>query len=365
VSDADPRDAFADAFETDDDPLARYEQTFARVDADPFAAFRDRVLTARDVSGRTLDGHDRVWRQWREHMAQQGRHPACPHADHVRAFARHELDVKGNAPRTVAEKLRKLNECYQYWQADPAFPHPQDYNPVALARQTVDLSYDDRKEPPHIPLDELRDIVDSVETIRDHAIVVCQLKLGLRAGELCNLQIPDLAIDDSELQRHYPTLGTHDRLDGRPNAIHIPHDREGNKSRRPRVLPLDDELRQVLGQYLRVRPQSGVPWVVLSRTTHGQLRRKAVNQLWRAAFHPEYAESEEHRAVTSHYGRHRFTTYWTVKQDLNRELVKYLRGDTPGSAEIEERGAVDKYIHSYYADIKQRYQRAIYKIVDG
>lgn len=362
MSDTDPREAFVDAFEADDDPLARYEPTFEEVDADPFVAFRDRVLAARDVAQRTLDGHERVWRQWTDHMADEGRHPACPTADHVRAFARHERDTKENAPRTVAEKLRKLNELVQYWQADPAFPHPQDYNPVALATQTVDLSYEERKEPPHIPLEELRGIVDAIDTIRDHAIVVCQLKLGLRAGELCNLQVQDLAIDDANLQRHYPRLGTHGRLDGHQNAVHVPHDREGNKSRRPRLLPLDAETRGVLSRWLRIRPQSGVPWVFCSWTTHGRLRRKAVNQVWKAAFHPEYAESEEHRAVTSHYGRHRFTTYWTVGQDLNRELVKYMRGDTPGSADIDERGAVDEYIHSYYPDVEYRYREQMYEI---
>ena len=81
-----------------------------------------------------------------------------------------------------------------------------------------------------------------------------------------------------------------------------------------------------------------------------------MNQVWKGGFHPEYAETDEHRVVTSHYGRHRFTTHWTVAQDLNRELVEYMRGDTPGSAEIGERGAIDEYIHSYYADVEGVYR---------
>ena len=89
---------------------------------------------------------------------------------------------------------------------------------------------------------------------------------------------------------------------------------------------------------------------------------KGVNRVWTDAFHPKYAETDDHRAVTSHFGRHRFTTYWRVGQDLNRELVKYMRGDTPGSGNIEDRGAIDHYIHTYYADIEPIYRENIYKL---
>lgn len=114
----------------------------------------------------------------------------------------------------------------------PCVSHLQDYTLVALARQTVNLSYEERTEPPRVPLTDLCDIVDSMNTVCDHAMEVCQLKLGLRAGELCTLQIQALTVDDPELSRHDPAIGTHDRLDGHQNAIHAPHDREGNKSRR-------------------------------------------------------------------------------------------------------------------------------------
>lgn len=73
-------------------------------------------------------------------------------------------------------------------------------------------------------------------------------------------------------------------------------------------------------------------------------------------FHPEYAESEHHRAVLSHYGRHRFTTYWRVQQDLPRPLIKYMRGDRPDSESITERDGIDEYIHTYYEDIESLYR---------
>lgn len=49
-------------------------------------------------------------------------------------------------------------------------------------------------------------------------------------------------------------------------------------------------------------------------------------------------------------------------QDLNRELIKYMRGDTAGTVSIQERGAIDEYIHTYYEDIIDLYQKNIYKL---
>jgi integrase/recombinase XerD len=358
----DARDALAEAFDAETDPLRTFAETFEATGVDPFEPFLTDVLAARDLAERTIKGHERVWRQWQSHMGEERRHPACPNADHVRRFARNELDEKENAPRTVAEKIRKLNELYRYWQADPVFPHSEGYNPFDLARATVDLTYDERTEPPHLSVTDLRETLQTVERVRDYAIILSQLKLGLRATEVCNLQLQDVALDDDELTTHYASLGSHDRLDGRSNAVYIPHTREGNKSRRPRMLPLNDELQDALAAYLRIRPDTGSPYVFLSQNQHAQLQKKAINRFWKAAFHPEYAETEDHRAVTSHYGRHRFTTYWRVEQDLNRELVKYMRGDTPGSADIDERGAVDEYIHTYYEDIEVVYREEIYEL---
>lgn len=356
------RAELAEAFGQDLDPLAEYETTFRQTDVDPFTLFEAEVLSTRDIATRTLDDYDRLFRQWREFMEDQGRHPACPNEDHVKGFARYELDTKGNHPNTVKEKLRKLNDTYTYWQDDPTFPHPQDYNPVNLAKSKVSFSTPDKKEPPRIPLDDLRDVLDGVTHVRDRAIIALQLKLGLRATEVCNIKISEVDIQNADLQDHYSKLGSHPMLEGLENAIYIPHDREGNKSQRPRLLPLDDELRRVLLRYLLIRPDNGKPWMFLSMTRHKQLRKKDINQPWKRAFHPEYAETEQHTAVTSHYGRHYFTTYWRVEENLNRELIKYMRGDTAGSISIQERGAIDEYIHTYFEDIRDLYLENIYKL---
>ncbi len=298
------RKRLADAFDRETDPLAEYEATFKTTGVDPLELFVEDVLSAKDITPRTRADYHRLFDQWRAHMQTEGRHPACPAERHLRSFIQYERDEKENHPDTVQEKLRKLKEVYLYWQAAPSFPHSSEYNPFTIVKQTVSLDAPEQKPLPRIPLEELREFVGRIETLRNLAIVLVQLKLGLRATEVCNLPLGELDIRDEDVQSHYSSLGDHWMLDGRPNAVYIPHDRY---------------------------------------------------------FHPEYAETEHYRPVLSHYGRHRFTTFWRVEQDLPRPLVKYLRGDRPDSESITERDGIDEYIHTYYEDIESVYRREIYR----
>jgi integrase/recombinase XerD len=295
-------------------------------------------------------------------MAEQDRHPACPNEAHVQAFARYELDEKGNHPDTVKEKIRKLNDIYRYWQAAPSLPHSQDFNPIALAKTTVAFGEVESKEPPQMSVSEIREVLASVTDLRDLAIIGLQFKLGLRATEVCNLQLADIAIEEPDLTEHYLELGSNPRVADYENTVYVPHDREGNKSPRPRLLPIDPDLGEILRRYLLIRPDTDSPYVFLSQARHEPLRKQDINAVWKDAFHPEYDETDHYRAVTSHYGRHYFTTYWRVNQDLNRELIRYMRGDAAGAESIQERGGIDEYIHTYYEDIAEVYRKNIYSL---
>lgn len=351
----------ADAFGRSTDPLAKYEVTFEETDIDPFTLFVTDVLDAKSITPRTRSAYDRVFRQWRALMQAESRHPACPSEWHIKRFIEQERTQKGNHPETIQEKLRKLEEAYRYWQVTPSFPHSSEYNPFEIVKQTVSLDAPEKKPFPRIPLTELQTFIGQIETLRDLAVVLVQLKLGLRATEVCNLVIGEIHLGDEELQSHYTGLGDHWMLDDRPNAVYVPHDRYGNKSGRPRVLPLDTELQNVLTRYLSIRPDTGSPWVFLSEKGH-RMRRKDINRIWRSTFHPEFAETDRYRPVLSHYGRHRFTTFWRVQQDLPRPLVKYLRGDRPDSESITERDGIDEYIHTYYEDIQSVFRQEVYQL---
>ncbi|WP_231727715.1 tyrosine-type recombinase/integrase, partial [Haloferax profundi] len=172
------------------------------------------------------------------------------------------------------------------------------------------LKVEKEKEHRKISPEELREMVMSVTNLRARAIILLQMKLGLRAGEVANLRLEDIHMNDADSSTEYSELATHPELSSRQNLVYIPSrdDRRGNKSVRPRLLPLDSETRATLDRYLFARPDNGEPWVFLSKKSHTKLTTKGVNQIWKDAFHPEYAETDEYRAVTSHFGRHRFTT---------------------------------------------------------
>jgi len=362
MSDNNARRELAEAFNRNLDPLAEYASTFRQTEVDSFEVYTEERLSTKDISESAYNEYQRTFREWKQYMSQVDRHPACPNEDHIKGFIEYLQEERGNAVATIKNRLMYLNAPYEYWQDDAAFPHPTDYNPIQLAKDTVNLNAEDPKDPPRLTLEELRNIVSDITHIRDRAFVVIQLKLGLRASEVCNIKLSEVHISNSELLDHYDEMGSSHRLQGRENTLYIPHNRERNKSRRPRLLPLDDELRGALVRYLLIRPDNNESWLFLSKNRRQKLRHKDVNQVWKKAFHPEYAETEDHRAVTSHFGRHYFTTYWRVQEDLNRELVKYMRGDTAGSSQIQNRGAIDEYIHTYYEDIEDLYRERIFKL---
>lgn len=353
----------------DEDPLAELEPTFEAFSGDPFEMFIAECMSGSSADTRTRIR--RVYRQWREHMTEEGRHPACPHVTHIRSFATHlrTKDERPNADSTIRGKLRALNRAYEYWQRDAVFPIPTDYNPYRKVLANLDTNSETVREFPRLDIEAIRAHVADVTHCRDRAIVVMQLKLGLRAGEIANIKLSDLSIAHDELDRHYPALGSHDGLDGHENAIYIPPregspfpvaGRKGNKSRRPGLLPLDDETRRVLVRYLLNRPAVDEPWLFLTKQRFGQLDPTDPLRIWEAAF-PEYQDDDEYRRITSHYGRHWFTTYWTVHEDLNPELVGYMRRDKAGAA-VEEHGALQYYIHTFYEDIEAVYRDRIFKL---
>lgn len=363
MTESNSREELAEAFDRDLDPLAKFADTFEKERIDAFAIYKEERLSPKDIADRTVTEYNRTFRQWKEFMERQGRHPACPNDTHVKQFIQYRREEHGNESGTIKNKLMYLNQAYQYWQEDAAFPHPQDYNPIDVAKGAVNLEENPPKEPPRLTIEDLRGEVDDINHIRDRAIVVMQLKLGLRASEVCNIKLSEVDIANHDVRNHYSQMGESSGLQGRENAVYIPHDRELNKSQRPRVLPLDDELRRVLVRYLLIRPDNGEPWLFLTKTQRGKMQRQDLTKLWKGYFQPKYEETDEHRGITSHYGRHRFTTYWRVEEDLNRELIKYMRGDTAGSASIEDMGAIDEYIHTYYEDIEPLYREGrIFKL---
>lgn len=370
----DRKQKIADTLGTDTDPLAKHEAALKKIDDDePFELFLEERIRNSGKKSKTVRDYTVIIDQWKSYMQRHERHPACPNKDHIKGFVEYCVNERGNEPGTAKSKLWRLGKVYDYWKNEALWPHPSNYDPIQATLSEMDLSDGTPNDPPEISLPELRQFIqDNITHIRDRAIIVSQLKLGLRASEICNIELRDVHIDNSELRDHYPEMGTHDRLDGRYNAIYVPPSddndfglpgRAGNKSDRPRILPLDDEMRRVLLDYLLIRPDvDGRPWLFLSKTNLTHLSdNKTVNRIWKRYFHPEYKfdETDRHRSVTSHFGRHYFTSHWRVRKDAPEELVKYMRGDNPAGSTS---GAIKKYIHVYYSDVESLYRDNIFRL---
>lgn len=356
-----------------DDPWAEYAPQFADLDAAGFDAF-ELFLKKRyhDKKASTVSGYETVFKQWRAHMdatddlGGRGRHPACPNEKHIYNFIRRQREQEGKKRSTVRSNIAMLARAFDYFANNPKLPHSGTFDPFSLAVEDYPWEQREKKEVRYLPLPELQAGVRRVTHLRDRAILVLQLKLGLRAGEIRNMQIQDLSLPDPDLREHYRDLGTHSRLreGGHTEAVVIPsrYDRDGNKSQRARILPLDHEARNVLTRYLLIRPDDGKPWVFLSRATQDYIRDKdALGAIWEQAFpRDEYGETDTHRPITSHYGRHHFTTYWESEYGLGREKVKYMRGDTAGRNQNRE--AIDEYLHPDYRSIEETYRENIYRL---
>jgi integrase/recombinase XerD len=319
------RQQFADAFDRPTDPLAQYDDIFAEL-PDPFDYFLVRVVKNQDEidTEGTIEDYQRTYRQWREFMTDTDRHPACPGIHHIKSYIEWRRDVHDNAPSTIKIKFSRLNQAYSHWQRESVFPHPHDYNPFTIAYEEAAFGENSSEPFPELSLAELQEVFSSIENIRSRAIVGLQLKLGLRAGEVFNLEIRDIQLSHSGVGECYPSLGTYPALGEYQDILFVPPDREGNKLTVPRLLPIDEELRWLLIRHLLTRPQVDRPWVFLSTRTFNQVSHDGVNRPWKEGFHPKYSGCADTRGITSHFGRHWFSSYLRLEAGFDREYVQYI-----------------------------------------
>jgi integrase/recombinase XerD len=329
---------FGEAFDQEEDPLKQYDQTFKELDADPIEIYWEQKLKTEDVTDQRRSEKARALERWRDHMAEYDRHPACPSTTHAMLYIDKVIE-KNCVRRYTNGQLNIVSKMFDYWANHPKLPHgtgnTDGYNPIESARALREdaigrLPWSKKKQPHRISVEEISHKLRSTENILHRSVIMTQFKYGSRAGQVQNIKIGDINIQHDGLQDLYPELGTHPRLaEFEEEVIHFPtrDERPGVKSQRPIVMPIDAELRRLLIRYLRRRPPVDEDWLFVNNSTGNQLTTPYIREkMWKPMFHPEYEETEEYQAVTSHYARHRFSTYWRKEIDLNRELVKYMRG---------------------------------------
>jgi integrase len=275
---------------------------------------------------------------------------------------------EGLADSTVATYAAYLHRFYTYMNSVDAF----DSNPMTLVMEELDEQIETNPTRRDVSVPEMRVFVHGIHHPLDRAVVVTLLKTGIRVGELCNLDLRDLALHDSDVTEAY-TLGTRAQLDGRGNSIFVSSEptrgqvtngerrEDSNKRKRSTVIPVDDELARVLIRWLAIRPDARSPAEPLfvrtrdhwgTRLSAKAARRIVVNHTEDAGWHRPGGGSDEN--VTPHYFRHFFTTHLRDRTG-DRGIVKYLRGDVAGDI-------IDTYTHNWGDRVRETYERHIYSL---
>ncbi|MCU4742186.1 tyrosine-type recombinase/integrase [Halobacteria archaeon AArc-m2/3/4] len=321
-------------------------------------------------SERTIESYERVLRQFEAFVC--GDETASPTVDSPADAGRRECmawvhSLRGDLESsTIATYASYVHRFYDYMTQVGAF----ESNPMALVVAEMTESIDANPTRRDISIDEMRAFVETVSHPLERAIVVTLLKTGMRVGELCNLDLRDLTISTDELAIE---LDTRVQLEGRPNSLYVDSEpvrgvtvngeerTASNKRKRATVVPVDDELRTALLEWLAIRPDAvsnaeplfldtGDSWG--ERLQPSDVRYIVEQHARRHGWYRTGGGSAEN--VTPHYFRHFFTTHLRDRTG-DRGVVKYLRGDVASDI-------IDTYTHNWGDQVRSVYERNIYSL---
>jgi len=269
-----------------------------------------------------------------------------------------------NAQSTVASYASYLNRFYVYMTQVGVL----DENPMALVIEEMDETIDANPTRRDVSVSAMREFVGLIEHPLHRAVVVTLLKTGIRAGELANLDVRDVSIG---ILDHDPRP----RLEQKGDSLFVSPDRshgersEGeqrnasNKRKRQTVIPVDEELRDVLLRWLAVRPDTDSParpfFTHTSKKWGTRISPDAVHHIVETyarenGWYRTGGSAEEN--VTPHYFRHFFTTHLRDRTG-DRGIVKYLRGDVATDV-------IDTYTHNWGDRVRTVYEANIYQVLD-
>jgi integrase/recombinase XerC len=319
-------------------------------------------ITYQGKTSRTQDAYRRVLRDFETYL--HSRDLTLKTANHRDCMAYvHELR-SSVAESTVATYASYLHRFYDYMVRVDRF----DDNPMAIVLDEIDESINTDPARRDISIPQMRSFVADVHHPLDRAVIVTFLKTGIRAGELCNLDLRDVHLAESIVDTDHRA-----RLDGRPDTIYVDSNpaetnmyngerrTASNKRKRATTIPIDDELATVLNRWLAVRPDAISPAEPLFVSTSNQwgkrLNPNMVHHLVAShardyGWYRDGGGPEEN--VTPHYFRHFFTTHLRDRTG-DRGVVKYLRGDVA-------QDVIDTYTHDWGDMVRDVYENNIYKL---
>lgn len=270
------------------------------------------------------------------------------------------------AESTIASYASYVNRFFRYMVEIGEFQS----NPMQLVMEQMPESIDQDPVRRDISIEQMRIFLDTIDHPLTKVIVLTFLKTGIRVGELCNLDLRDLALETPLLNQikprpvveaHGPALFVDSDID-RGDRINGEERISSNKRQRATIIPLDQELQAAISEWLAIRPDSysdANPLFVDTGSSWGQridpegvryrVRRIAESYGW----HTNGGDASNN--VTPHYFRHFFTTHMRDRIG-DRGVVKYLRGDVADDI-------IDTYTHNWGDRVRRRYERHIYQLL--
>jgi len=345
----------------DDEPLEKYLEYKKDVDGvtdNRFDAIRRTVVESH------TDAEWQAWDEfvnWREEMTI---------AD-ARAF-KQQFEDAGLDSKTIEIYLNTVQSFLKELLKRDII----ESNPVAFICDETDFDHD---APDKIDrtVSEIGDYLQSIPNLQQRAMGITFAKTGIRVGENYNIDLAYLHLDhdiyDAVLNQHDITLV--DEIVDNPDTLYIPSEPTigetfrgekrytGNKRKRGTKIPIDNELKKALLDWLAVRPETAYPhplWVKSGgQTTRSGVSspREKLTNYW--AEETGLINDGDTGAFTPHWFRHFFTTNMKPGRghhddSIAPSLVKYIRGDV-------EDDIMEVYTHEWGDQVREQYLDAIYQ----
>lgn len=288
----------------------------------------------------------------------------------ARAF-KQQLEDAGQGSRSVEAKLRMVQSFLKELLERDVI----ESNPVAYVCDETDFDHDDPDKIDRTVI-EIGEFLRAIPNLQQRGMGVTFAKTGIRGGENNNIDLPFLHLDH---EIYYNILDQHDvtlvdEVADHPNTLYIPSEptigetfrgekrKLGNKRKRGTKIPIDEEMKKALLDWLAVRPETSYPhplWVKPSgkptRIGKSNPNDKLTNY-W--AEETGLVDDGDTGAFTPHWFRHFFTTNMKPGRghhddSIAPSLVKYIRGDV-------EDDIMEVYTHDWGDQVREQYLDAIY-----
>ncbi|MFC4541684.1 tyrosine-type recombinase/integrase [Halosolutus amylolyticus] len=333
---------------------------------DPIAYFLD-DQRYHGKSERTLDAYERVLRRFEGFLRERFDGVERPREAGRRECMAWIHSLRGAfEPSTIATYASYLNRFYDYMTRVGVF----DDNPMALVMEEMSESIDTDPTRRDISVPEMRSFVETIAHPLERAVVTTLLKTGMRVGELCNLDLRDLHLSVTALDQDWsPRV----ELERRSSSLFVSAEPSrgastngeqrtaSNKRKRDTVVPVDDELRRALVEWLAIRPDPVSPADPLFLDTRDSWGERLTPADVRYVVKKHARDHGWYRTgggttenVTPHYFRHFFTTHLRDRTG-DRGIVQYLRGDVASDV-------IDTYTHNWGDRVRETYLEHIYTI---